>query len=239
MTAADNYFIKHEYRARTTIETVDEVSDGTYWNETRVRNALLYQFPVYQHALKLIRRRGLQTIADVGCGVARKLAYVRAKEPGRRYVGIDQPNAISYCRGHHEFGEWLADDFENPTGVADDLRADLVICCDVIEHLLDPNRLLSYLRRLTASDGFLLLSTPDRDAMRGTDCVESPNAFHVREWNPTEFATYLETAGLRIEEHFNSFASRVGFNHIFMKQARKRFPRTLRYNQIVVARFED
>lgn len=238
MSSPYSYFIKSDYRPRTSIETVDEVSSGTYWTDARVESAMLYQFPVYQFARRLVRRRRLQTVVDVGCGVARKLAYVQSKEPRCRYVGIDQPSAIAYCRENYDFGHWIVDDFEQTTGAAEGVRGDLVICCDVIEHVLDPDKVLGYLRKVTAPGGFVLLSTPDRDAMRGTDCLESPNAFHVREWNRREFANYLLDRGLEIEAHFNQFASRVGFNPIFVKQVRKRFPRPLRYNQVVLGRFD-
>ena len=237
MPSPSSFFIRSDYRPRKTVETVGEMSSGEYWTDARIKGALLYQFPVYQYARRLIRRRRAETIVDVGCGVGHKLKYVHSREPQCSYIGIDQASAISYCREHHGFGRWIVDDFENPTDAADGIHGDLVICCDVIEHVLDPDLLLTYLRRVTAPGGSILLSTPDRDAMRGTDCLESPNQFHVREWNRNEFANYLQDRGIRIEAHFNQFASRVGFNSIFMKQLRKRFPRPLRYNQVALGSF--
>ncbi|MBM4422652.1 MAG: hypothetical protein FJ030_04575 [Chloroflexi bacterium] len=46
-----------------------------------------------------------------------------------------------------------------------------------------------------------MISTPERDVLRGPDALHCPKAEHVREWNRSEFARYLETRGLEIVEH--------------------------------------
>jgi hypothetical protein len=69
----------------------------------------------------------------------------------------------------------------------------LVICSDVIEHLVNPTELLRFLYDTAA---VTLLSTPERDLSRGTDHWGPPqNEAHVREWNLAELHALLEDFG--------------------------------------------
>jgi len=76
-----------------------------------------------------------------------------------------------------------------------------VICADVIEHLLNPDSLLAFLKKLLAPEGHLFLSTPDRDIERGPNCLSSPKPEHVREWNRSEFKKYLQHSGFIVLKH--------------------------------------
>jgi hypothetical protein len=79
---------------------------------------------------------------------------------------------------------------------------DLIIGADIIEHPVDSDSLLAYMRRCAHSGTYLVLSTPERDLRRGPDSIGPPqNRAHVREWNQAEFAAYLTDRGLKIGEH--------------------------------------
>ena len=71
----------------------------------------------------------------------------------------------------------------------------------MIEHLVDPDKLLIAIHTATGPESLILISTPERDRLRGKDCLSSPKAAHVREWNFAEFAAYLKSRGLTILEH--------------------------------------
>jgi hypothetical protein len=67
------------------------------------------------------------------------------------------------------------------------LKDSIVISADVIEHIVNPKKFLEYLAEISRIAPFILLSTPDRHAFRGTDHRgPSPNPAHVREWTITE-----------------------------------------------------
>jgi len=78
----------------------------------------------------------------------------------------------------------------------------LLICADVIDHILDPDRLLDYIDTVPAER--IILSTPDRSLMYGHRqrgwWGPPHNPWHIREWSFSEFAGYV-SARFRIIEH--------------------------------------
>jgi LPS sulfotransferase NodH len=79
-----------------------------------------------------------------------------------------------------------------------DLRRSVIVCSDVIEHLVRPDRLLATLSAALRHARLLILSTPDRDlAHELRDMGPPANPSHVREWNLAEFAELLEHHRLR------------------------------------------
>jgi hypothetical protein len=70
------------------------------------------------------------------------------------------------------------------------IKADLVICSDVIEHIEDPDTLLDFLEDIDFQ--YLVLSTPERDTRLGKNDYGPPeNISHYREWNQYEFKDYV------------------------------------------------
>jgi len=233
----EKYFIKDDYVPNKEAVTRDEVSGKQYWSKSSIYSSYYYQFSVYQYAKKLIQEKRVEEVIDVGCGTGTKLALIHNDLPEVNFVGIDRKAAIDYCKKHYSFGNWYVDDIENPDKSLGDIKAKLVICSDVIEHLLNPDLLLSYLKKKVTIDGYILLSTPERDIMRGKSCTTSPNKFHIREWNYEEFENYLLYSGFHIVEHFLQYQVRVGINRMFLKIAIRRLisGKALKYNQVLLA----
>jgi trans-aconitate methyltransferase len=233
----ENYFIKKEYKINEINITNDKVSETNYWNKQRTLAAELYQFPVYEFLSKYIKENNTKRIMDIGCGVGRKLVHIKKENPTVEIIGIDQKDPIEYCKNTYNFGTWYADDFEN-THLSQDVKSKLIISSDVIEHLMNPNLLLEYIKSRLDGKGVVILSTPERDSLRGVNSNYSPNKHHIREWNYAEFEKYLESQGFEILDHFLQFpikmkCSRIFFNEI-IRRAIKFKP--LKYNQVVVAK---
>lgn len=66
------------------------------------------------------------------------------------------------------------------------------------------------------NNGYLLISTPERDKLRGEGCNYSPNKHHIREWNKSEFLTYLEQSGLVVISYYLEYPIKIGWNRIFI-----------------------
>lgn len=230
----DTYFIREDYVPNEVAVSNDKVTGEAYWTPSRAYSSYYFQFPVYQYARNLIEANGYKTVLDVGCGPAPKLKRIHDKFPNIRIIGIDQPDPIAYCKETYDFGEWFVDDFSNPSNELETLKGDLVICADVIEHLPDPNLLLEYLKTKTSESGHILMSTPERDVLRGPDCTRSPNRAHIREWNFAELEAYLKHSGFHIIEHFLQLPTRFAFNRIYLEQVVKRrlLGKSARYNQV-------
>jgi SAM-dependent methyltransferase len=150
---------------------------------------------VYPIAADLARELGCNKIVDVGCGYSRKLV---ALHPEFEIIGLDYGPNIEYCREQYPFGTWISWDIERePIPPELDTRRAVIVCADVVEHLVDPMILLGHLRTMLETGAAALVSTPERDLVRGEDHRgPPPNPCHAREWNMAEFAMLLTSVGL-------------------------------------------
>mgnify|MGYP001200743376 CR=1 FL=1 len=146
-------------------------------------------------------------------------------------VGVDQEKAINFCKDKHKFGEFYIDYFENPT--VKNLKADLIICADFIEHLNKPELLLNYIKQNLNEGGFILLSTLERDLLRGKSNLTPLNKFHIRELNKEELKEFLTSEGFKIIKHKLQFPVKLRRNRLMNKEVISRFKegKPLKYNQ--------
>ena len=71
-----------------------------------------------------------------------------------------------------------------------------VIAFEMIEHVLEHERVLEEIRRILAPDGLLVMSTPDR---RRYAVASGANPFHLRELDQVEFAQLLGSQFANVE----------------------------------------
>jgi 2-polyprenyl-3-methyl-5-hydroxy-6-metoxy-1,4-benzoquinol methylase len=193
----NNYCIKEGYQHKTIAPTA--LAEGLqYWTSNRLASSKYYQYYVYKYAKDLIKKNKFSSCVDVGCGSGYKLAHIIAPHC-KRTVGIDQPFIIERCKKVYPYVEWQSEDFDNPTKTTLG-TFDVVLCADVIEHLLNPDILISYIKSRVKKNSVILISTPERDVMNGLDNNAAVNKEHIREWNAKEFKQYLETQGLVVDE---------------------------------------
>jgi hypothetical protein len=226
----DRYCIRDGYEARGMAATI-EGDFGDYWDEARIAKSMDYQWDVYAAARQLADRHGLVSVADLGCGVATKLDHFFGQQ---RPVGFDQATTGGHIRKRFPRVRFRAIDLEQPeAAVSLDERFDLTICCDVIEHLLDPDPLMELLR--TRTERFVVLSTPERDITRGPGAMRSEKPEHVREWNREEFGTYVRTRGFSVVEHRLVPKERLGTEEWAEREASRERTRRWHGCQLVIA----
>lgn len=194
-------FVPHEYESRADPSYFEDFAPGS--------NHKIYQPDVYSLAALMASIRGGRLI-DIGCGKAEKLLKY-----SRRFkiVGVDFGPNIEYCARTHRWGEWISHDLESEAGLPlplQDLQGAVIVCADVIEHLLQPLILLGKLRRCVDSGACVLLSTPERMLLRGTRLKGPPsNPNHVREWKIGELRALLLHLGFEIQ-----FLGLTANNHV-------------------------
>lgn len=184
-------FIKDDYRPRLDNDYFEDVlADGD--------DPIIHQPDVYPLAAHLARRAGCTHIIDIGCGRAGKLA---ALHPEFQICGIDHGSNIRYCRRRYRFGQWFKWDLNAPPAVRLPramLRQSVIVCSDVIEHLTNPLPLVNTLRDWLQDAPLAILTTPERDLVRGPSDLGPPgNPSHVREWSLAELRRLLDSVGLR------------------------------------------
>ncbi|HAK87965.1 MAG TPA: hypothetical protein DCP24_02625 [Nitrospiraceae bacterium] len=149
----------------------------------------------------MIEKFKAKTVLDVGCGPAFKLNRLIAPHV-EQFVGIDQKSAIEYAKQTYNAGHYLdvdldrISDFENEPLLSQ--KYDFIIHAAVIEHLKEPDQLLSFIKRRMTLASHLLISTCDRDRVRGIHNMMSPKPEHVREWNAHEFYAYMVQSGFKV-----------------------------------------
>ncbi len=152
---------------------------------------------MYYAAEYFLQSTGRTTIIDVGCGSGRKLKSVKAA----RHIGVDFGSNIQCCREHWgTWGEWIEADLSNEECLSLAHLADeqtVVVCADVIEHLLRPDHLVALLAAFYRRGAIVITSTPDRVRVRGTEHNgPPPNPSHIREWGLEEYVEFLSDNSL-------------------------------------------
>ena len=184
-----NYFLPEHYISNELPE---------YYHDDQAGNtALVYQPEVYEFAKSLIESKGIKTVIDIGCGNAGKLMGIAAE----KVIGVDYGANIQECkRRYGDRGIWLEENFEQiDARVLNQYFCPecLIVCSDVIEHLVNPTALLNVLRMAFDAGATIVTSTPDRILVRGPDHLgPPPNLAHVREWALVEYKALLESAAL-------------------------------------------
>lgn len=186
--SVSEFHIKSGYASRT---------EAVYFDERPYsQSEIVHQPDAYTLAGYLAKRIGADTIIDVGCGSARKLMTL----DGFRKVGVDFGLNLDHCKRSFPDETWLEADLECARDLAiddDTIARSVVICADVIEQLVDPTCLLALLSRLGERACAVIVTTPERDLVRGVDDMGPPaNPAHIREWSLGEFEGLLRTSGL-------------------------------------------
>ena len=187
----DNFCIKSNYISRP---------EPRYFADSFTETtSIIHQVDVYPFAAYLAEKFGCKNVVDLGCGSAVKLTKLYPKFD---IVGIDYGTNIQLCKNQYKFGKWIDCNFEEVEELQlspDILRNSVIICADLIEHLVNPTPLFRTLKTFLEHSPVCLLSTPERDLVYGSDNNGPPsNPHHVREWNATELENLLVSKGFDV-----------------------------------------
>ncbi len=150
------------------------------------------QNEVYNFCKIFSDSNSLKSVLDLGCGSGYKLIkYFSEYET----TGIETEPCYSFLNETYPDRKWLLSGDPSKSFPDVDISSDLVICSDVIEHIIDPDILLNFISSLDFK--YLVISTPDREVLKHfngyEDCEFGPplNMAHVREWSFEELKSYL------------------------------------------------
>lgn len=182
-----NYGLPENYHARTEPAYFDDV----------LADAHLWQADVYRGAAWLARKNHAPRIIDLGCGRGGKLLDYAQEF---NIVGVDYGANIEYLRHNASKGEWYDIDLATEIIPPEFFWGSVVICADVVEHLVNPSPLIQSLYNATQTAAYVLLSTPDRERLYNGDTNHSPpdNPAHVREWTLDELREFLKREGMPV-----------------------------------------
>lgn len=149
----------------------------------------------YKFALDFCRGKKL---LEIGCGTGYGSNYL-AENGVKIITACDvDPSAISFARRHnpHSNINFLEADVEK-LELAE--KYDVVVAFEVIEHLQQPEKLITIAKKSLKKGGFLILSTPNK-TYSSFDGSRPSNPYHVYEYYPNELEQlldkYFETVNL-------------------------------------------
>lgn len=194
-----NFCIDPNYKVNRQLKYDDrsiDVQSGTVWQPN-----------VYQYASSLASKLHLNSIIDFGCGSGDKLSVFEGKFS---VTGFDFGSNLKICQQKFPQFEFRQHDFESEDDfpIPRDLGSQsLLICADVIEHLIDPSILLGKLRTLLEVAPILLLSTPDRSKVDVPPLGPPLNPRHIREWTLSELEDLARAFGFQILDSGNTLTN--------------------------------
>ncbi|MHA1757745.1 MAG: class I SAM-dependent methyltransferase [Promethearchaeota archaeon] len=191
-----NYYIKQEY---IPIREKNKIKEKQYWTSSKISQSFYTQYSVYQFCRDIIKKNNIKTVLDIGCGPATKLMKLIYPICPNIY-GIDKGKIIHYCKRRYGLNTFFEIDLEHLKKTLNH-KFDLIICADVIEHLKNPDNLINFIKKHTHNNTYIIISTPERDILRGKNCLKSPKEAHIREWNRNEFNLYIRKSGLKVLCH--------------------------------------
>jgi SAM-dependent methyltransferase len=175
MGAESRYCIRGAYKHR---------NEYCYFDDTPLTDE--YQKEVYLRAADIAEKGDVKSVYDVGCGSGYKLVNYLGQYDT---LGFEVPETLEFLRRTHPDRKWAHAGFSDRTHPP----ADLVVCSDVIEHVVNPDELMGFL--LSLSRKWLVLSTPDRgreySALSPFQVGPPHTDHHMREWNFEEFRRYV------------------------------------------------
>lgn len=178
----NNFFIKEGYKHRDSYHHYDDMEATDEWQES-----------VYLKSKMEAVEKKFNTILDIGCGSGFKL---RKHFKNNKTIGLELEQNVKQLKEKYPESVWEVSDFNKKI----EEKVDLIICSDVIEHLVNPDELLNFIYNIDFK--VCVMSTPDRDVIYGKDFKGPPkNSAHVREWNKEEFYNYIKD-NFKILEHY-------------------------------------
>jgi len=145
-------------------------------------------------------------VADVGCGDGDAVMFCAKR--GAHVIAVDiDPDAIARLEprlansGFVNYAAYVSD--SNPLPI-DDATATVVICSEVLEHVEDPEKVLSEIFRIGRPGARYLLTVPDplqeimQKHVAPESYFQSPN--HIRIIERQQFVDMVQNAGLLVEE---------------------------------------
>lgn len=161
-----------------------------------------YNDPLMRHLTEVVARelpsgRG-KTLLDVGCGAGRTALAAGGK--GYRVLGIDaEPKVI-------EIANQLATDLVEfkvaditKIKLANNNKFDVVVCCEVIEHVSNPQRLLKAASDALKETGLFVLTTPND---MGQWSILDDYGEHLTRFNKADLEKLFSSVGLEIKKMY-------------------------------------
>jgi ubiquinone/menaquinone biosynthesis C-methylase UbiE len=168
-------------------------------------------------------------ILSLGCGIGNDMWHL---SEDNLTVGLDYVSSGLEVGGGHGVRSVVGDLNLCPVLPFGDRSFDVVVCKDILEHLLEPMMILQEVRRVLKDDGYVVISVPNHFYLplrlrillgRGliwkswvsdhSRCYEEWNYMHIRFFTYGGFRRFLQTTGFRPEKWVWDFGNLAHYNN--------------------------
>ena len=166
------------------------VSGHNYHEEKRALNPAALEWVMKLRAEKFQRHvRASDTVFEFGVGAGWNLGRLRSA----RKIGCDTSTFLKECITA------LGIEFVTESSAVADETADVVICHQTLEHLLEPAKALKEFARILKPQGRLILHVPwERERRYSHFRAGEPN-HHLYNWNAQNIGNLVSILGYEIE----------------------------------------
>jgi 2-polyprenyl-3-methyl-5-hydroxy-6-metoxy-1,4-benzoquinol methylase len=105
-------------------------------------------------------------ILEIGCGEGATLGYLKRRGIAKWTCGIDVHDAALQKARENGVDETILGNIEDSLLVNRDDRFDVILCLDVLEHLVDPWSVVERISDLLADGGIIIVSIPNVQHLR-------------------------------------------------------------------------
>lgn len=117
-----------------------------------IRNELLDLIPIEN-------RNG--NMLEIGAGAGNTLIYAKENGYAKQISGIELCTIKNSFQNNQEFEKFIIGNIENIDLPFDEGQFDVILCGDVLEHLIDPYQAINRLKKLLKHTGVLITSIPN------------------------------------------------------------------------------
>lgn len=188
--------------------------------------------------IQRLPRDASASILEIGCGSGDTGALALAEGCCSRYVGVELFESAA-AQARQVLTDVITGNVETLAFEWQPASFDAIILSEVLEHLVEPGRILKDLSRFVRPGGMLLASSPNishwrviRELINGRFNLADRGVFdrtHMRWFTPDTFAAMFEEAGFDIHDvaPVTPFSARTRlisratggrFDHLFMAQ---------------------
>ena len=133
-----------------------------------------------------------KSMLDLGCGTGFNYVYATDKLKAGNVHGVDiSASAVSYAKTVYPTGSFAQGDICSETLDCGIASWDTVVCCEVIEHVENPDALLETVYRHLQPSGIAFVSTPNRPVFSLNHEPSPVNHTHLKEYTLEEFRAML------------------------------------------------
>lgn len=159
----------------------------------------------YHDLLATCARNGIEwddrAVAEVGSGTGYLLRTIARAAPSARLFGFDTYSEILELSRHLCPSAQYVE--RNLFDIEDRAAFDVVVCMEVLEHLIDPEEALARLLGMVAGGGWLVLTVPDGrwDTLEAYTLYRNGRGYwgHINFWSPESWHHWMaKNVGTRL-----------------------------------------